>query len=120
VATDGVNGAGPPELYRTCRHLNPVFIFPSSEVPDGSYRVLIHCAEPHFDDCSVRRRDMTVTINGIDVIRHFDPGEACSGVCQKAVVLEFKVKVKDGDGMSIGFDGKGRDGFVMGIEILSK
>lgn len=119
IDTKGVDHAAPPEVYRTCRHRNPVFHFPASQIPDGSYRVRLHMAEPHFVKCEEAKRHMAITIENEHVEQRFDPCRAADG-CRRACVREYRAEVEDGNGLTIAFDGQGRDGFVMGMEIIGR
>jgi hypothetical protein len=119
IRTDGVRGAAPPQLYQTCRHLDPTFVFPGSSVPDGRYEVRLHMAEPHFTDCSQARRRISIRIENVLVERDLDPCVAAGG-CRRAVVREYDVRVAEGEGLTVAFDGQGRDGFVMGIEVVER
>jgi hypothetical protein len=117
IRTEGVAGAGPQELYARCRRDGPEFLFPPEIVPNGTYRVRLHFAEPHHDDCTVANRTIDVSIEGRSVLEGYDPGTAAGG-CRIAVVSEHTVSVTDGNGMKLVFDGQGGDAFVMGMEII--
>ncbi len=108
--------AAPREVYKTCRHRNPIFTFPGADVPPGRYRVVLHFTEPHFASCEQARRRMKISINERTVEERFNPC-AAAGACGKACAVEYAVDVQNDTGLRIAFDGGGRDGFVMGIDI---
>ncbi len=60
---------------------------------------------------------MNVTLNGEEVLSDFDPGTE-AGACRTAVIVDKKITVAGGKGLTLAIDGQGTDGFVMGIEIV--
>jgi hypothetical protein len=119
VATGNVKGPAPERVYQTCRHQGPVFNFP--DLPDGPYLVRLHFSDPAFPaPAAESSRRMVVKIEGETVLKDYDIVASVKGGF-KADIKEFKVAVKDGNGLTLNLhQGSGADAFVCGIEIISR
>jgi len=110
--TAGVANAAPAEVYKTVRHLDHAYNFPS--VPDGVYVVRLHLGDGFVSD-----RRMDYTFEGQKLVDDLDIAAEAGGT-YKALVKELSVAVADGNGLQIvASKDLGNDVFEGGIEIIS-
>ncbi len=89
------------------------------EVPNGKYTVNLHFAETYEGISGEGERVFSVSINGKEVLKDFDPYKE-AGDFNKPVVKEFKgIEPVDGQ-ITIGFTPNVENPQINGIEIISE
>ena len=86
-----------------------------ADVPDGQYYVYLYFTELFIKDDGTAimykigdqeieetEREFDVTINGSVVLKNFNMKEQFG--CQRAIIKKFTVDIKDGEGLTVGFN----------------
>lgn len=103
----------PEAVYQSCRHEDPSIVV--SSIPNGTYQVRLHFAEP--GNPSIGTRQMDIVIEGTTVLSDLDPFAEVGKAT--ALIKEFTVDVSDNNGLSVDVrKGTGNDSYVCGLEIL--
>jgi len=108
VDTQGVVNAAPAAVYQSVRHESPHRY--DITVPDGVYLLRLHFADKYGN------RSMNYFAEGEQILSDFDIASSAGG-SNRALVLDFRVAVSDGDGLQLDAQSSG-DVFEAGIEVL--
>lgn len=111
-----IEGTNDPRIYQTERYMTTQFV---AEVPNGTYRVVLHFAETYDNIDTDGPRVFDVTVQGQTKLDDFDV-QKTAGKSNKAVVETISgVQVTDGL-LKIGFVAGQQNTEINGIEILSE
>lgn len=109
VDTAGVVNAAPALVYKSVRNQSPHhYIFP---VANGFYTLRLHFADAWQD------RSMDYRAESQPILQNFDINTV-TGTPNKALVMDFRVEVSDGDGLLLEAESDG-DVFECGIEVIA-
>ena len=105
-----------PIIYESERYSMDAYEF---EVPNGKYTVTLHFAETYEGIYDVGERVFSVSINGKEVLKDFDPYKE-AGEFNKPIVKVFKgIEPVDGK-ITVGFTYGVENPQINGIEIVSE
>ncbi len=111
----GIEGSDCPIIYENERYSMEAYEF---DVPAGKYTVILHFAETYEGIMGVGERVFSVSINGKEVLKDFDPYKD-AGEFNTPAVKKFKdIEPKDGK-IVIGFTPNMENPQINGIEIIS-
>jgi len=106
------SGTQDQAIYQTERY--GIFEY-NIPLPEGSYEVIIHLSESHFD--TIGQRVFDISMEGAKTLPNVDIVQFGSGQTKKALTLERPIEVKDGS-LSIAFSSVVDNPKVSGIEIV--
>jgi len=89
------------------------------KVPNGTYTVRLHFAETYEGVTKSGDRVFTVTINGAEALKDFDPFHRGGGAFRPVLVTIRDVVVEDGV-IAVGFEATTQKPEINGIEIISR
>ena len=116
----GVTDPPPAALYQTFRYpqSNAVGARMAYQlpVPDGSYTVRLHFAEPNFN--AINQRKFDVLLQGVLVQNDYDV-RAAAGAIYKATTLTFPVTASANGGILLELENVLTQAFINGIEIFA-
>ncbi len=116
----GVTDPAPAALYQTLRYTSSGAVgFRMGyelPVPDGSYTVRLHFAEPTYN--TVNQRKMDIYLQGALVQNDYDV-RAAAGAIYKATTLTFPVTASANGGILLELENVLNQAFINGIEILA-
>ena len=112
----GVTGTDIAPIYETERYSMDSYKF---TVPNGKYTVRLHFAETYEGIYGPGERVFSVSVQGKEVLKDFDPFKEASGAL-KPVVKEFKDVSVDNGQLLISFTPNIENPQICGIEILAE
>jgi hypothetical protein len=116
VDVSAVTNPAPKAVYQTA-HLGPVtYALPAVWAPGSSHTVRLHFAET-WSGAVVGTRQFNVSINGTQVLYHFDILTATNGVHNKANIQAFSEKADSTGAYTIAFTNYKNSALISAIEV---